>query len=65
MSRGQLRDAAGVHDVPERAVRRVEQRRLGAHGDFLDGAADFERDLELETIGDADVDRFADPFLEA
>ena len=61
----QLGDAPGIDDVAERAVRSVEERRLGADGHFLDRAANFERDLQFQPIGDAHVDRFTQPFLES
>ena len=61
----QLGDAPRIDDVAERGVAGFEQRGRGADGHFLDRAADFERDLELQPIGDADVDRFAHPFLES
>ena len=63
--RRQLGDAPGVDDVAERAVGGFEERRLGADGHFLDRAANFERDVELEPIGDAHVDRFTHPLLES
>ena len=61
----QLGDAPRVHDVAERAVRGIEQRRVGADRHFLDGAADFQRHLQLQPIGDADVNALAHPLLEA
>ena len=63
--RRQLGDAPGIDDVAERAVGGFEEGRRGADRHFLDRAANFERDLELEPIGDADVDRFTHPLLES
>ena len=50
---GSSDDAPRVDDVAERGVGGLEQRRLGADRDFLDRAADFERHVELQAIGDA------------
>ena len=54
--RRQLGDPPGIDDVAERGVGGLEQRRRRRYGDFFDGAADLERDVELEAIGDADLE---------
>ncbi len=56
VGRRQLRDAPRVDDVPEGGVGRLEQRRVGGDGDRLDGLADGEREVDLEPVGNADLD---------
>ena len=56
VGRRQLRDAARVDDVAERGVGGLEERRIGKDGHRLDGLADAEREVDLEPIGDADLD---------
>ena len=64
VGRRQLRDAPRVDHVPEGGVGRLEQRRIGRDGHRLDRLADGEREVDLEPVGDADLD-FTHRFLEA
>ena len=61
---GSSDDAPRVDDVAERGVGGLEQRRVGGDGDRLDGPADVQRQIELQPVGDADLD-FARGLLEA
>ncbi len=54
--RRQLHDPARVDDVAERSVGGFEERRVRQDGHRLDGLADGEREVDLEPIGDADLD---------
>ena len=62
--RRQLGDAARIDDVAERCVGRLEERRVGGNGDSFDGLADGQRQIDLQPVGDANLD-FTRGLLEA
>ena len=56
VGRRQLRDAPRVDDVAEGAVRRFEERRVGRDRDRFHGLAHGEREVDLEPVGNANLD---------
>ena len=58
------RDPLLVDDLSGRAAARVEQRRLGRDRDGLLEVSDLQRERQLETVADSDLDALPGQFLE-
>ena len=52
-----------VDDLPRRAAACVEQRRLGCDEDGLLEVADLQRERQLDTVADSDLNAFPSQFL--
>ena len=61
----QLRHAAGVDDLSNRSGRGLEKRGGGTDRDFLGGSADFQRELQRQSIANANFDTLTHELLEA